>query len=190
MNDELILRSRLDVKGKEFTKNKKASNKIKIKVVCNHSVNQKDLFFTNYLEHKRLDTISNTQVYNITNSDGKELSKEKIPFDLTKNNDYDNEQFLKCNKDKDRIPAILKLYNEVFEENTILKCYGKSRIGHGVAGESIPKDVVRVFVKREINEDVWKVLLIDPNHLVATELYKKEYEKYKNFQMNINQLEI
>lgn len=190
MNDKLELKNKLDISNKVFTKNRKEPKKTKIKVLCNYSVNDKNLYFTNFLERKNLDSIINTQIVNILKSDGKELSNNEIPFDITKDLEFDdNTHYLKCNKDKSRIPAILKKYGVEFEEEAILKCYGKSKLGHEIAGRGILNDTVRVFVKLDINDDVWKVILIDPYHLVATELYKDNYSKYRNNQIDISKLE-
>ncbi len=184
MDNKLEIKNKLDISNKVFTKNRKEPKKTKIKILCNHSVNNKNLYFTNFLERKDLSNNINTQVFKILKADGKELSSDEIPWDIANENDC-----LKHNKDNDRIPSILDLYNIEFEEEAILKCYGKSCLGHKIAGIGIPNDLVRIFVKQEIGEDEWLVVLIDPYHLVATESYRENYENYKNNQIDFNRLE-
>ena len=182
--------NKLNISKKEFSKNHTEPKRIKIKVTCDHSVRDKNLFFTNYLDRKDLSNTINSQISKILKANGKEVSGDKIPFDIY-DGDNDGEYYLMHNKDETRIPSILNLYNiKEFEEGEILKCYGKSGgIGHKIAGKGIPSDMVRVFVKEEVGSDVWDVLLIDPHHLIATEEYKSEYNKYKNYQYNINEIE-
>lgn len=159
--------------------------KIKFKVICKQSYNRKDLYFTNKLKSKFLTNVLSSQVYDILNIDGKEYDLDKSPID-----DIGKFDFLERNRnDEERISLILQLYGEKFEDNTILKCYPCSELGHKIGGKGLKGDKVRVFIKKD-DDDNWVVVLIDPNHLVATELYKTEYNKYKNNQFDFNQLKL
>ena len=189
MDNKFELNNKLYIGNKVFTKNRKEPKKTKIRVLCKHSINDKKLYFTNFLKRKDLKNTVNTQVFNIIKADGIEVSNEDIPIDFSKRMDFDNEEFLECNNDENRIPSILNNYGVKFEKETILKCYGKSRLGHEIAGKGIPDDTVRVFVKLDMNDDEWKVVLIDPYHLVATEKYKDNYNKHKDNKVDICELE-
>lgn len=147
MSNKLNLKSRLSIEKKEFTKNHKESKKIKIKVLCKHSVNEKSLYFSNKIEQKDLYNIINSQIFNIISVDGKEVSSDNLPFDLYKSKEDKRTFFLELNKkDANRVPSILKLYGSTFEENVVLKCYGKTGLGHEVGGRGFEDDFVRVFV--------------------------------------------
>ena len=161
----------------------KYESKLKFKVVCKESFNVKELYFTNKLKSKYLTDVISSQVYDILNIDGKEYDLDKPPID-----DIDKYDFLEKNSnDKERVPSILNLYGETFEDGTILKCYPRSPLEHKIGGKGLKGDKVRIFVKKD-DEDNWVIILIDPNHLLAETTYKNDYEKYKTNQIDFSQL--
>lgn len=161
----------------------KYESKLKFKVVCKESFNVKELYFTNKLKSKYLTDVISSQVYDILNIDGKEYDLDKPPID-----DIDKYDFLEKNSnDKERVPSILNLYGETFEDGTILKCYPHSQLEHKIGGKGLKGDKVRIFVKKD-DEDNWVIILIDPNHLLAETTYKNDYENYKTNQIDFSQL--
>jgi len=103
--------------------------------------------------------------------DGKTIDSGDIPFEqVTESTAHIH--LPNGKKDKKRMIDILKKYNLNYKKG-LLKCSPKEILGH-----KLPGDTLRYVVDKQ--DDIWKVLLIDPWHLFATKKYNQNYEKFKN----------
>lgn len=150
--------------GKKLDENQK----LKISVICKYSEHNRDLYFCNKVSSKDLATSKRTAISTILRMDGKEMNAGDIPIK--------DDGTLEDNKTSPgRISKILDLYHVEFEEDMILKALYREKES---INEKLKGDTLRFFYR--IKEKTLEIVLIDPHHLVATELYVKYYKQNLN----------
>lgn len=160
---------------------------VKIIVSCNKSKHIPKLFFSNKLKYNTGTNTITSNIIELIKLNGIEIAHKDVPFIF---DDSDNDCFLSTTRINDfrRINGILNLYGFNFAKNTYAKCSFKSKIGNFDYG--LPKDTLRIFVSvnpTKIPE--WNIVLIDPWHLVATDRFVQNFNKNKDKQNYIYNLE-
>ena len=154
-----------------------------IKVLCNYSSNNSAMKFTNYI-NTDTDTIYESRIRRTIDLNGKKMTEDSLPFDK------DGALHVSNKNSFSRLNTILSIYtgNELQEgdECAIYKCFFKNK----ASGLNIKEsgNLLRIFYRLGYDYETIEIVLIDPNHLFASDSFDEKYEKYKNNDIDIKDI--
>lgn len=156
------------------------SKKYCVKLLCNKSFNISDAKFTNFVRSEN--NPDNNKIIKVSRLDGKQMEIDDLPgFD-------DKTLYIGQKNTLDRINKILCKYIsiqlEYGEEEGINKRWIKNEAS-GLYGKE-KHDLFRYYFRIDEHDTTIEIILMDPNHLFATELFCNQYEEHKHNNVDIH----
>ena len=159
------------------------SKKYSVTLLCNHSIRLPDVFFTNLVASAASNPV-NDRIVKTMRLDRQEVKIEDLPFK------EEGSLQIRTRNTISRITSILQNYlSDSFEEGDeegIKKCSFPDKAS-GILGKE-KGDLLRVFYRVSDDDTRLEIILIDPNHLFATEKFAEKYSSCKAYSTDIKRL--
>lgn len=155
------------------------SKKYCVKLLCNKSFNIPDAKFTNFVKSEN--NPDNNRIIELSDLDGKQMEINDLPG-------YEEKGLYIGKKNTlSRINTILCNYISAPLKDGEEEGVNKRRIKSKASGTIIKdkNEIFRYYFRVDEDDTTIEIILMDPNHLFATELFDKQYEEHKRNSVNI-----
>ena len=155
------------------------SKKYNVKLLCNESIIVPKAKFTNFVKSEN--NPDNNKIIELSDLDGKQMEINDLPG-------YEEKGLYIGKKNTlSRINTILCNYISAPLKDGEEEGVNKRRIKSKASGTIIKdkNDIFRYYFRVDEDDTTIEIILMDPNHLFATELFDKQYEEHKRNGVNI-----